>query len=778
MKVGLFDKMADLKKRVLWLINHTTLRKFEIPLLINLGYEVYVPKIFPYDEGNMSASTDYSYDSTLSISNVEVDLLNKVNFYEYIPSDAVEIINKHFQLCVFSFFPQQMREIIRKFLGVMIFRPFGLDNSSNYTSLLMSIFGFSFFEELNKIKDRFFFGQAYENLSEIEAEIFKHVAITLPIGLESTEISNLWLGDKERILFVCPRIGTSSYYKKIYEEFRAAFKEFDYIIGGAQPIKTSDSKVAGFLSKEEYEDMYYNSRVMFYHSREKRHVHYHPFEAIKCGLPLIFMAGGMLDSLGGINLPGRCENISQAKKKIKRIMHGDKNFISKIKNTQVILLNKLSYAYCKPIWEENFKLVEKRIEGIAKLKKTKKIGIILGEGYTGGVLDFTVRLIKALKNGIEENNADVEMVFGYVNKPIYKEKNYFEKIEELNINIRSFEWKMLTNDQVKEIIKLKYGKDFDTVSIREPIYYTLDDGIGKFNDCDYLIFSVDRVPGPIFVSQPYIVCVHDYIQRYLPEMFGGHYEKSLIDFVRFAEIALVNTKPAHDDLVQYAGVPKHKIRIIPPLFEEINYIEDNRNRDLNKQIGNYFLWSTNVSKHKNHKIVLEGLSDYYLNGGKLNCIVTGVYTDKFNLKNEYHDGGYIQEIRDILNGDEYLKNRIEFMGNLSKNRYYKLLKNAKFLLHGGLIDNGNGSIVDAALLGVPSISSLYHAMEYHEKRMKLNIRFFDPYKPKDLSKVLFKTENDYDEFKKSMPEYEDIVKFTIKYTYREVYKQINEIVQF
>ena len=54
-------------KRALWLINHTTLRKFEVPLLTELGYEVYLLKSFPYDEGNLSASVDYSYDATLTI---------------------------------------------------------------------------------------------------------------------------------------------------------------------------------------------------------------------------------------------------------------------------------------------------------------------------------------------------------------------------------------------------------------------------------------------------------------------------------------------------------------------------------------------------------------------------------------------------------------------------------------------------------------------------------------------------------------------------------------
>jgi hypothetical protein len=34
-------------KRALWLITHTTLRQFEVPFVQALGYEIYLPKVFP-----------------------------------------------------------------------------------------------------------------------------------------------------------------------------------------------------------------------------------------------------------------------------------------------------------------------------------------------------------------------------------------------------------------------------------------------------------------------------------------------------------------------------------------------------------------------------------------------------------------------------------------------------------------------------------------------------------------------------------------------------------
>lgn len=74
-------------------------------------------------------------------------------------------------------------------------------------------------------------------------------------------------------------------------------------------------------------------RIIFYHSQEPRHIHFHPFEAIKAGMPLVFMSGGILDQFGGSKLPGRCTSIEEARQKIRRILDGDQNLIDDIRRT-------------------------------------------------------------------------------------------------------------------------------------------------------------------------------------------------------------------------------------------------------------------------------------------------------------------------------------------------------------------------------------------------------------------------------------------------------------
>ena len=55
------------KKRILWLFNHSSLRSFEVPLLVKMGYEVYCPKSYDFEIGDFSCTITYEYDRTLTI---------------------------------------------------------------------------------------------------------------------------------------------------------------------------------------------------------------------------------------------------------------------------------------------------------------------------------------------------------------------------------------------------------------------------------------------------------------------------------------------------------------------------------------------------------------------------------------------------------------------------------------------------------------------------------------------------------------------------------------
>jgi hypothetical protein len=93
---------------------------------------------------------------------------------------------------------------------------------------------------------------------------------------------------------------------------------------------------------------------MFYHSQEPRHLHYHPLEAIATGMPLVYMAGGLLEPLGGPDQPGMCRSYDEAREKITRLRNGDAGLREAIRVRQKSILEHFEPARCSRAWRENF----------------------------------------------------------------------------------------------------------------------------------------------------------------------------------------------------------------------------------------------------------------------------------------------------------------------------------------------------------------------------------------------------------------------------------------
>lgn len=758
-------------KRALWLMNHTTLRQFEVPLLQQLGYEVYVPKKYPYDEGNMSASVDWSYDQFLTIPKEDLDALNDANFYEDISSNISAILNKYFDIALFAFFPKQLQQLVLKFEGKIIMRPFGLNNGASYTEITIKTLGIHFMEKLESVRERFWFGQGYENLGEIETGVYKQKAITLPIGLKDAYEKNTWIGDLRQVFFICPRINTSPYFNEIYKQFKNTFGIYPHVIGGAQPIVVNDKNVTGFVTRERFEELMNRSKLMFYHSQEQRHLHYHPLEAVKYGLPLVFMAGGMLDALGGEGLPGRCRSKNEAKKKIKRILNNDQKLIKSIKSTQGRLLEKVNYDYCSKQWSENFKKIEtsNSLQNKQVVRK-KKIAVILPIEYRGGTLDTVKMYAKMLQLGAEKNQIELEVVLGHIDSHIYNDHD-FDDLREMGISNRKFNWSKITK---KQMVTLQKFLGYDA-SMTEEEYLVPNDGINNFLDCDLWFIVSDRLELTLAPIRPYVLLVTDYIQRYVPELFSDWYEHSFIQAVRKAELVLVNTPHTMNDCIQYAGVPKKKVKLVPLVSE---YLEMDISSD-SITADDYFIWTTNRSVHKNHILTLEALIKYYENNGYLKCYVTGVDTDLFDIKKELNDDDenyYLNKVRAFLKKNVILKNNVTFLGELPKKQYMQLLRNARFLLHSVIIDNGTFCAIEAAQVKTPTLSSDYPAMRYISERYSLNCQFFDPYNINDLYNKLMMMDEKNSKLVKDLPDKELLKSLSWKNQTGEFWNIIKEFV--
>ncbi len=755
-------------KRILWLINHTTLCAFEVPMLRSFGYEVYLPKIFPSDEANRSASVNFTYDETLTIPPEDLAALNQHDFYNQKTSPAIrKIMNEHFSIAIIAFFPKMLEETVYHFEGKILLRAFGLAGETQYSGVIQQLLGDDFLLRLRSLGSRFWFAQAYANLAEIESHL-KSRAVFLPLGLPNThfmlENKNQRVRDINKILFVCPRINSSpAYYGTIYQTFKKQFGNLPHLIAGAQPIPVDDVNVAGFQPRNQFDEWLQTFKVMFYHSQEPRHLHYHPIEAIAAGMPLIYMKGGMLDQFGGKNQPGACHDFAEAREKIGRILGNDKKFIDEILSKQLSLLKPFTYEYVEKEWKKNF------VDVVANnpYKKLKKIGIFLPLPYRGGSLNGAKNLAKMIRMGSRAQGEPVDVVFSYAAN-FYNVKEDFSDLLEQGITVRETRWKTFSKAETANLLAFENIK----IGLNHDHYIYPTDSHIDFMDCDFWMIVSDRTSHPVAPIKPYGMLIYDYIQRYIPELLGDFFEYPFFASARYAEFVLTTTPFTQDDAIQYAGTSSKKTHLIPMEFNPF-WVTPKQYPE-----KNYFIWSTNAARHKNHLNAIKALDIYYnVLDGKLNVIMTGVDTDYFNLDHALENPNvYIQKIRDFLEEKSTVQQRLHIKGHLSTPEYLSILSSAKFLWHPALIDNGTYSVIEAAYYETPSLSSNYPQMHYINERFNLGLNFCNATEPEDMAAQLKHMEENHEKNRQLLPKKEFLEQFSYKKIAPDVWNTIRGLI--
>ncbi|XTZ37600.1 hypothetical protein ACQYRI_16760 [Salmonella enterica] len=748
------------KKRVMWLLNHTTAREFEVPMLKACGFdEVFLPKSFPTDIAFSSASVDWSEDHYLTIPTDDLTILNETDWYSGGCTLAWEIANKWFDAIFFIVYDEKLiKNIAYNFNGICLWRIFGLALPMNYDKILFHFSRGKGFEYIQKIGKRLKFAVAYPHLADNEPSYLHDRAIYLPAGLKDTQVNDKWNGNTKKIIFICPDIAFNDYYKRIYYKFKKDFSNFDYIIGGSQPIKVPDKNVLGFVSNEEYIYNMQSSAVMFYSSQEPNHIHYHPFEAVKNGLPLIFMSGGLLDKLGGSRLPGRCRTIAEARRKIALIIAGDKKFIKKVKSSQPILLKAMDFEKLKSQWLDGISridIIPSRRENVTcRDYSNKKIAIILPVGYLGGTLRGAILLANTIKLGSEKEGDKCQIVFYHPDLSIYQSEQFEDLSKE--IVLRSFVWKKIDRHQAERMMNYS-GYDGWRATYDE--YSIPDDGINYACDCDLWLVISDRLEVPLLPARPIVLMVYDYIQR-RQRLLPQNINQIFINAARNADKVFVTTECTYQDALNYAGIKKEQLSKLPMLIPDFTSdiptetkisklsLAAKKNRPLKTH---YFIWVTNTSVHKHPEKVAKALKVYYeeLNG-KYRCLVTGVDTESMQFAQIDH----LIQMQKIISSSQKLRDQIEFKGNLIESEYKKALRSATFLLHSSHGDNGTFSIIEAAFNSVPALVNNYPAVQEMDKIYNLNMNFYNIADSYQFACQLKRMEKEHLHIRKNLPRVE------------------------
>ncbi len=714
-------------------------------MLKRIGFkEIYLPKVIPQDVGFRSADIDFTEDANLTIDPELLGLMNSINWYRPVSPEIWQRVSQDFDIAFFiGYDPKAVTALLRHFEGAAIWRAYGLNGDASYSQLARRA---PETETLIKqARGRFWLGQAYDNLAEIEDEPIASRAIHLPLGMANAATNDQWEGGDPRLLFVCPDIIFNSYYRKVYDDFRHDIGDLPHAIGGAQPLKVSDPNVLGFLPLAEHRSNMRRMSAMFYHSREPRHVHFHPFEAVQAGMPLVFMAGGLLDRLGGRELAGRAETIDQARGMLRRLLSGERGLIDSIRDTQPRLLECMKADNCVGDWERGFdrvlqELDHSRRQPTVRTERQKKIAVILPIEYRGGTLRAAKAVALALKKGSELEGNPAEIVFGHLDDPQSYPDEEFRDLEG-RVSRRPFRWTVLSADQARRAMLYQGYTGWQALYQN---YIVPDDGIAQFADCDLMVFISDRLSLPVLPLRPYALVVYDYLQRYHPVLSPGADTPFLLA-ARQADRVFVTTEFTKGDAIDYAGVPRDKVVRLPFVAPAMAA------PDLagGPEPAPYVLWTTNRAVHKNHARALEALAIYFGEfGGKLDCVITGVGTDHL-FDAATPEGAALEELRSM---GEDMPTRIRVLGDVPDARFRRLLAGATFLWHPGLLDNGTFSVVEAAQLGVPSLSSDYPAMRELAEQFQLPLAFFNPREVHDMAAKLKWMELNHLEKRAALPD--------------------------
>ncbi|RAP37450.1 hypothetical protein B1207_04560 [Legionella quinlivanii] len=705
--------------RVMWLLNHGAARKFEVKMLKKIGIkEIFLPKRFPADPSFRSASVDFSEDEYLTISAEELAILNDQDWYTSPSKEAWSIVNKHFKVLFFILHHRTLlNAIARNFNGIAVWRAYGLDKTLSYTHLLQ-VDAIDYSKELETLDKRLIFGQAYSHLHEIEMRALSERQLFLPLGLASCEVTTHWSGVNKKIYFVCPDIGFNFYYEGIYKDFLKYYGDLPHVIAGSQPIYVPDPNVSGFVSKEEHENNMREMRVMFYHSSEPNHIHFHPFEAIKAGMPLVFMAGGILDRFGGTSLPGRCKTISEARNKIERILNDDWKLIDSIRDSQTVLLEPMHFENCQKAWEDGFKHIENLYEsyqgkkGVAG-KEMYRIAILLGPRTSSSYLYGNV-LAKAIKEAASQANQAVELVLGYADN-----LNDFHidptLLSNQTLKIRPFQWRELSPGEARRAVK--YSGSYREV--KDINYYVPDDGINYFFDCDLWITFSGSGKYPILPVKPYVLMITDFTSHNRIELFDHH----LLHLATYAREVFVSSKHVQDNLLKVVGLSRKKIND----FWLIDIENHSDSIQFQGQSTPHFVWFASTQVESNI-LGLKALKAYYeVFNGTMQCQIIGLHQSDLKQLGEEMSSWFKDE-------------PVYFSGEISAD-FSHSIRDAEFLWF-PTIQGGSVSLplVKAAQFRVPSIAARHPIMDELYKQFNLNIQWMDELNPLSMAETLQRME--------------------------------------
>lgn len=287
--------------RIYWLCTHQTLRYEEVPLLIEAGAEV-IPCLgdrfwLKYDS-RYDDETDRLYphwrkSCTLPTNIVErirrIDILGKKG---NLTEEETQFINKWIDCIFVSNYPDILQNISKWFQGYIVFRVFGHGDYTTYT------------EQMNRLKvdigqitasNRYVWCPILNRLDDREdARLVKNkFYLNAFVSKDRLEFDWKKSNSKPFLTTTISYLDSNPAAREIFENFAKEFEQIPFFVLGKnskQAVKGISGKILGHLDDQAFFAKIAESRLFVYIGLGSNyHVHYTPIEAIKMGVPILFL---------------------------------------------------------------------------------------------------------------------------------------------------------------------------------------------------------------------------------------------------------------------------------------------------------------------------------------------------------------------------------------------------------------------------------------------------------------------------------------------------------
>lgn len=340
--------------RIFWLGMHKVLTQTELPRLRMLGYEVFNP---PYltDITDQSAVTEWDARQPTTLPPEVFRKLSQTKFfYESIPSDIADILNKYFDVVIVTIQPGWLHEVLRIYRGKVIYRTYG-----QISLLSEDLWNQNSFRMITERPNFWFVPHSEHTANDEHAWLRRRMEI-VPYHLthDTVNIQDSWAQvprHKRELMMVCPNID-NHYYHRHYLFLKEHFSDPCYRYYGVQMREEiTDTQIVGSLPRAQHLTAYQNASGLIYTYSEPRVCYLPPIEMMVIGGPVVFLPGSLLARYFGKNAPGLAQDIEDARIKGKRLLDGDQAYIDDVIASQTEIRKLYLPDYVNPRFDETFK---------------------------------------------------------------------------------------------------------------------------------------------------------------------------------------------------------------------------------------------------------------------------------------------------------------------------------------------------------------------------------------------------------------------------------------